>query len=315
MPRIPVLFLLALLASCAGDDSVRPSSLGRLSELVVVADSTVWNGPAGTGIRQALQAPFPGLPQEESRFHLSVFSQADFDGIVPLHRNILKISRSQDGKARIASQRDVWSAPQLVLEVSIPTAAEGQAAGQRALRLLEAEERARLILGNRLTGNKKLYQAVSGRFGFGLHLPDDYFLATDTTGFIWMRRETENTSTGILVYATPPYTMTGNGVLHVRDSVCRIHIPGPAPGSYMATDSAFATITYQDSIAGLDVLLIRGLWRTEGDFMGGPFLSATFSDRPDRMITIEGFVYAPRFEKRDYMKRVEAIIYSAGLGE
>ena len=49
----------------------------------------------------------------------------------------------------------------------------------------------------------------------------------------------------------------------------------------------------------------------ENGFMGGPFVSLTTLDKKrNRVVTIEGYVFAPKFKKRDYIKEVEAIIYS-----
>ena len=56
---------------------------------------------------------------------------------------------------------------------------------------------------------------------------------------------------------------------------------------------------------------IRGLWNVYGDFMGDPFLSLTVLDeKRKRVITVDGYVYAPKFNKRNYLRQVEAILYS-----
>ena len=45
--------------------------------------------------------------------------------------------------------------------------------------------------------------------------------------------------------------------------------------------------------------------------MGGPFISDAFLSADGKnVIVIEGFVYAPKYDKRDYLRQVEAIIYS-----
>ena len=60
---------------------------------------------------------------------------------------------------------------------------------------------------------------------------------------------------------------------------------------------------------------VRGLWKMKnGGAMGGPFVSHTRLDEINhRMITIEGFVFAPGTKKRNPMRQLEAIIYSAKL--
>jgi hypothetical protein len=57
--------------------------------------------------------------------------------------------------------------------------------------------------------------------------------------------------------------------------------------------------------------LIRGLWNMEGDFMGGPFISlSTYDENKKQILTIEGQVFAPKFDKREYLREMEAVLFS-----
>jgi hypothetical protein len=52
----------------------------------------------------------------------------------------------------------------------------------------------------------------------------------------------------------------------------------------------------------------------ENDFMGGPFVSYTFVDeKRNRVVTLDGYVYAPNAPKRDLMIQLESIMYSMKL--
>ena len=45
--------------------------------------------------------------------------------------------------------------------------------------------------------------------------------------------------------------------------------------------------------------------------MGGPFYSLTlFDERSGDLVTVEGYAYAPYFDKREYMREVESIVRS-----
>jgi hypothetical protein len=56
---------------------------------------------------------------------------------------------------------------------------------------------------------------------------------------------------------------------------------------------------------------IRGLWRMENDYMGGPFCSLTVYDSTRaRLVTVEGYAYAPYFDKREYVRQIEAVVRS-----
>ena len=58
----------------------------------------------------------------------------------------------------------------------------------------------------------------------------------------------------------------------------------------------------------------RGLWGLfghPGDLMGGPFVSYTLLDTVyNRVVTLDGFLYAPSDPKRDLLRQVEAVLHS-----
>jgi dTDP-D-glucose 4,6-dehydratase len=61
---------------------------------------------------------------------------------------------------------------------------------------------------------------------------------------------------------------------------------------------------------------VRGLWRTEGDFMGGPFVTYAFLDeRKQEVVFIDSYTYAPKFDKREYVKSMEAMIFAIRLND
>jgi hypothetical protein len=58
----------------------------------------------------------------------------------------------------------------------------------------------------------------------------------------------------------------------------------------------------------------RGLWKTESDFMGGPFINYTVVDTArNRIVAFDGYVYYPNKDKRNYIRQLEAIIRNAAF--
>ena len=96
------------------------------------------------------------------------------------------------------------------------------------------------------------------------------------------------------------------------DTMMRRHVPGPAEGSYMGTERRME-ITHElyDYKGSKYCIETRGLWRLFGDFMGGPFVTYTLLS-PDgkQVVEVTGFVYCPRFDKRDYLMQVDGICNS-----
>lgn len=57
---------------------------------------------------------------------------------------------------------------------------------------------------------------------------------------------------------------------------------------------------------------LRGLWRMEGYFMGGPFYALAFYNPNNGMqYMLEGYAYAPQFDKAPLIREIEAIAKSA----
>ena len=60
------------------------------------------------------------------------------------------------------------------------------------------------------------------------------------------------------------------------------------------------------------VFKTTGAWKMVNDKMGGPFINYAFLSKNNReIINIDGYVYAPNFEKSKLIRELEAIIYSA----
>ena len=77
----------------------------------------------------------------------------------------------------------------------------------------------------------------------------------------------------------------------------------------MHTDTLVYKMFRQASrLGGLSAIETRGLWRMKNDFMGGPFLNYLIKDpKNDRIIMVEGFVYAPKIKKRPLMRQLDII--------
>jgi hypothetical protein len=94
--------------------------------------------------------------------------------------------------------------------------------------------------------------------------------------------------------------------------VLRINVPGPSSGSYMTTESRLPVTYKRFERNDHQMVEMRGLWKVEGDVMGGPFVSVAHIDPENaRVVVTEGYVYAPeKPEKRNLIWQLEAILYS-----
>jgi len=54
------------------------------------------------------------------------------------------------------------------------------------------------------------------------------------------------------------------------------------------------------------------LWNMENAFMGGPFVHYAFVDKTGKqLICVDGYVFAPKFDKREFLRELEAIALSS----
>ncbi len=313
-----VIFVLTL-KSCV-QDSRLPSASGKTGEIVVVIDKDKWETIPGELIKECFQAVYFGLPQPEPSFTLVNVAQSDFSDIFKVHRNIILVEIGKDKKNAVSKRYNQWSNEQLIVQITADS--DSSFAGlfnktkDELFNLFKVTDRGRVIKQAIEYKDKKISEKLSEDFNLSLAIPVGYTFDVDKKdeNFAWISRETNKISQGIFIYC---YKYTGRDTFDInslkaeRDSVLKKNVPGPRKGSYMCTVENFPLQLKVLNINNNDVFELRGLWETKGDFMGGPFLSHTVIDKKNnRVITVEGYVYAPDGDKRNYLQQLEAMIYT-----
>jgi hypothetical protein len=315
------LLLILIFASCdkgsRGKKTLLPNVSGTAGEVVVVLNKSVWEENIGKVYNEILRQEFPMIPQSEPIFDLVMIPPSAFSDIFKSHRNIVitKVSEEFD-KAQIILQRDVWAAPQTVLNVVGPTYLAISAMlleeKDRFVHLLEQAERDRVVNNAIRFESKALRMLLEKKFGLSIYFPKGYQLKVDTTDFVWFSHETPDISQGVFVYQYPykdKNTFTADYIINKRNEFVNKYVPGPTKGTYMITENiippVFQPLMFKERYFGQ----VRGLWDVYAHPMGGPFISLTTIDEElNRVITVEGYVYAPRFKKRNYLRQVEALL-------
>ena len=147
-----------------------------------------------------------------------------------------------------------------------------------------------------------------------IHFPSGYRCRKLTDNFAWMADEKQYVQQYVMVYR---YPVSGEDVFSVeniireRNRVMQANVPGMFDGSYMTTSAALEPTTRSLSYKGRAFMETRGFWEVHGDFMGGPFVSHSFYSPDGKdIIVLEAFVFAPRYDKRQYLRQVESLLYS-----
>ena len=152
-------------------------------------------------------------------------------------------------------------------------------------------------------------------YKLSLIIPAGFTISAKQKDFVWIRREAQYFSQGIIIYFEE-YVDTNqfnpDYIIKLRNSKVEKYIPGPKKNSYMSTAVSVVEPTFERiKFNGQFAVETRGLWETKGDFMGGPFVSYTTVDEArNRVVTIEGYVYYPNKKKSILLHQVDAICYS-----
>ncbi|MDD2549621.1 MAG: DUF4837 family protein [Bacteroidales bacterium] len=324
----PLILMLLLTTSCdkgtGGKSSLLPNVTGSAGEVIVSMNRGVINDSIGKTLKSVLEDEYPMLPQSEPLFRPIMVPSQNFSNIFRTHRNIILIKVGEEfKKAQMVPQHDVWAAPQFVLNIvgpSYPAIEElVKKDKDKLVQMLEQNERNRVVQNATKYEVRVLRELIKEKFDVSMVFPKGYTLKLDTTDFVWISYETPSLSQGIFIYEYPytdANTFTAEYLIAKRDSMLKRYVPGPTKGSYMITETlippVFQPLMYRDRYFGQ----LRGLWDVYGHPMGGPFISlTTVNETNNSIITVDGYVHAPKLDKRNYIRQVEALLLNTRLAE
>ena len=300
-----------------------PNASGLPYEMLVVMDDEQWDRPLGRAVYEVLDTDVPGLPQSERSFRITRVEPSGMNSnMFRIMRNIIKvdIQKSVYTQPKLKFSRDVYSHPQMVMTLQAPDEAslakyiEDNA--QSIIDFFTKSEFNREINNLREQHNPRISNLAKEIFDVDVWVPfevDKYKRGKD---FLWASTNTGKKDMSLVIYSYPYTdinTFTLEYFLNKRDSVMKANIPGGPKGSYMTTQRDYVYVE-DATVHGKYAQVARGLWRVQGDRMGGPFVSHSRVDEVNgRVIVAEAFVYAPETLKRDLIRRMEAALYTVQL--
>ena len=294
-----------------------PSSAGAPYEVLIVAGEDSFHSGAVDTLYNIMTDDVPGIAQSEPLFKVSRINQSNFSKTLRLTRNVIivKIDPSTYSKCKIKFSRDVYASPQIVMTIQAPSAF-------KFINFVKDNSEVITELFNRSELNRQceilkedhqpvVEEQVQNIFGCDIYVPAELTKIKKARNFVWARCEKfvkrVEQHTNIVIYSYPytdVNTFTKEYFVHKRDSVMKLHIPGPSEGKYMMT-----TVVH-----GKYAQVVRGLWNVKDYDMGGPFVSVSRVDEKNqRVVVAEAFIYYPNKEKRDPLRRLEAALYTLRL--
>ena len=316
--------VLLFLCSCKNTGTILTSVAGSKYEVLVVMDDSTWKAPPGRSLVALLDSNMQGLPQAEPIMNISRCKRIDFTDILKPARNILLTEISEKyPEPKIIYTTNKWAQPQSVVIVMAANdsvfVSTIKKYGDNILNYFLRTERDRQIEFNKTNQNTQAKAEIEKLFGIQVDIQKGMSKSTKKKDFYWISNENAAIRQDIVIYSYPyvdKKTFTKDFLLAKRDSVMKANIPGEFEGSYMGTEYKFEPPTFNEIWLNDGYCAeIRGLWKMKnGGSMGGPFYSHTRLDEINqRVITIEGFVFAPGTKKRNAIRQLEAIVYSTKL--
>jgi hypothetical protein len=295
-------------------------SNGRMNHLLIVMNNSKWNGDTGDKLKEIIMTPILGMPQEENQFDVSQVPRASFGKMFKASRNVLIVGI--DSVNNFQAKQNVYAKPQQIVKIT-------GTSDKQLIEMLELYKEQMILTFKKFdienvqrTHLKKSYAATRfetlNYLGLEMTIPKFFKKVDDTGEFLWLRQHLSggiakgDSSSNILVYSIPmPESKKGlvETISKMRDTIGKKHIPGRDEDMFMITEKLYTPRVFQTKLDEKPTYLTYGKWEVLNDFMAGPFLNYAIEDvKNNRWIVIEGFVYAPSVEKRDYMFEIEAIL-------
>lgn len=342
--------LLFVMSSCNNDVTKKlvpkGAALGKLNEIVVIADEIDWEGEIGDTFRFYFQSAYPILPAPEPVFDLRHFTPLQLDG-QPLRKElrtyaILADLSNEESPTTQMVKRDMGSEKfRAAVESGKPNSSIGKdkwAQGQMLVYLFGKNKPALFqsiknnfpAVAKRINSHdsKQLESAVyfdkanmgmtrmiSERFGIEMLVPGKYQIAVNDTfnNMVWLRKDTRDAILNV-VFKKVPYNdesqLSKENIIAMRNEFGATYITSDTEGSVMVTNEEDLPVyEYAFKIEGQYGKELRGIWEMTADFKGGPFATYVVIDKDQKsLIYIDAFILAEGAKKRDKMMRLDYMI-------
>lgn len=339
---ISILFITACDNSDTPADAFLPDANGQHGDILILMDDGLWNGVVGEAVVENLSRRAEGVYlRPEPMFTHFRKHPKDLNHMNQLNRNILKfmvVSDTVYEETAVLKKRNYYAKGQLfvIVKDSDPNrlyeyAKNGMDEIVEEFNNFELEQ---LISFYENEPNKRVKELTEKKFGITLSVPKRAEIKSEKENFVLIKRDrsknlmgSESTRAeggtfwiqqGFMIWNTPYYPdstqMTVSGALMNRDSTLKQNVPGEVSGTYMGTEY---TEYYEPkgrvfNYNGHETVELRGLWIYEGDTFvggGGPFVQySILNEAKNEIITVCGYVYGPKYEKREYIREIDAVL-------
>ena len=327
LKNIFFLFSVVFIISCSNSgqensvkekESLLPPSTGSHTEILMIIDDDLYHGNVGKELIKTFASEQYGLPQPEATFRIIQVETKDANYLLKRNKSILIVAVAED--SGIKKFKNEWAKPQLITTIKGKTEKEIIATIKSHAKDLVSNYKTHDLSIVSSTLKKQRYKPVPKELSsFGIKdivLPRSFRQTVEKPTLKIYLNQAIRTDQYLLFYKRPidNQATAGQDIITVRDSVGKHYFEGSRADSYMITEMDFPPSQQVVEINGLFAVETRGLWKTHGDLMGGPFLSySIYNDATNEVFTVEAKIYAPNEKKRNVLLELETIMKSIVL--
>jgi hypothetical protein len=325
-------------------------SHGKVNQLLVISDTVLWNSPVGDTFFYYFSAPYILLPQPEPIFDVVQMTPAQL-AMQPLKKEFRTIIfladlndensatarfvRSDLGPEKLVEiqkskgynvtvGQDKWAIKQLLFYVNgygedkliECIAANFPAIGRKINERDEETVKSTAYQGGE---DSKLEGEVFSKFNLNLKIPKGFKQAKfdGNSNTLWLRSDEREIVSNIMVHKLPykdKSQLTKAGIKKIRDEISGI-VTTQQPNTYMRINDVDLPLFVENkTINNAYTLQAKGIWDIVNDFKGGPFVSnLMLNTKTNELILVDGFVFAPGKDKRNYMQELELVLATASF--
>lgn len=307
------------------DKSYLPESTGKYGEVLVVVDTVFENGETGVALDEVFNKIQEGLPKPEPMFRMSTVPPEAFKSILKRGRNIFNLSIGKGKSSNTIIEKDVWAKDQLLINLTAPNDAKAAEIINQNIEEIRGHFNRHEIESLKAQFLKKpqkeLMLDIENTFSVSIVIPPAFLKMKQSKNGIWLQKEKtigeHQVLQGVLIYKEPytsDSTFSKKYLLKSRNKYTESVIVGYKDNSFMQVYEQYRPTEVEVNLNNTYAVEYRGLWNMTNDFMGGPFLHYTLvNEQKKEVVHLDGFVYAPQFQKREYLREIEAMIKTTQL--
>ncbi len=352
LKNLSILLIISIMCACNSEvtqqlDS-KNTALGRLNQIVVVADPNIWESTVGDTFRYYFESAYPLLPAPEAIFDLKYYTPEEIQNVEvrrefrtytfladlsdeasPTTKMVKKDMGNEKfnqalkmGTPTTSVGRDKWAKGQLLVYLfgqnqdSIKSTIR-KAFPAVARRVNKHDESILNSMVYAVITDVGLSEDIQERYNININIPTDYVIARDdkVNNVTWLRKNTNKADYHIVFRKfeyTDPNQISKESIINMRNAFGKEYVTSDVPNNFMVVnDEDLPVYEYTLKLDNKYAKEVRGIWEMTEEFTGGPFCTYVIVDEENGELTyIDTFVLAPGQKKRNLMMQLDHLVKS-----